>query len=185
MEPQSNIGPSAVVTGTTNATVADVWKRFVPIALPEVFPNAKGPIPPVVAVEDQDGRWDTVGRARTVVLADGMRVREQITFSDPTNGAPAEGQARFGYTVSGFSGPLSWLVSEARGFWVFEGQGNQTKITWTYQFQPTSALTRPLAAAIIALFWRAYMKDGMHNVTRITGQSSTQTANGSATPRTA
>lgn len=185
MEPHAKAGPSAVVVGTADAPITDVWERFVPITLPEVFPNAKGPIPPVVAVEDQDGRWDSVGRSRTVVLGDGMRVREEITFSDPTNGAPAQGNARFGYTVSEFSGPLSWLVSEARGFWEFEDQGDQTRISWSYQFQPTSAWARPFAAALIALFWRSYMKDGINNVTRLTSQPSTQIANGSATPRTA
>ena len=178
-------GPKAVVTGTAAAPLTDVWDRFVPIALPDVFPSAKGPIPAVVAVEGQNGRWDTVGRTRTVVLADGMHVQEEITFSDPSNGNPAQDTARFGYTVSGFSGPLSWLVSEARGYWVFESNGTHTHITWTYQFLPTSGLARPLASVIIALFWRRYMQDGMTNVTRITGQSSTQTGSGLATPRTA
>ena len=178
-------GPKAVVKGTAQGALAEVWERFVPIKLPEVFPNPIGPIPAVVAVEGQEGRWDTVGRSRTVVLADGMRVREEITHSDPTGGQPAQAIAAFRYKVSGFTGPLSWLVSEAHGHWLFEDKGAHTHITWTYQFQPTHALARPLAKAIIALFWRRYMNDGMQNVTRITGQSSTQTGSGFATPRTA
>ncbi len=178
-------GPKAVVTGTAHGALAEVWERFVFVELPDVFPNPKGPIPAVVAVEDQDGRWDTVGRSRTVVLADGMRVHEEITHSNPTGGAPAQGRAEFGYTVSNFTGPLSWLVREAHGTWVFEDQGPDTHITWTYQFCPTHTLARPLAAAIIMLFWQRYMRDGMQNVTRITGQSKTQTGSGSATPRTA
>ncbi|WP_299044898.1 SRPBCC family protein [uncultured Tateyamaria sp.] len=184
MDIDTDSGPKAVVTGTAQGALAEVWDRFVPIKLPEVFPNPKGPIPAVVAVEDQDGRWDTVGKSRTVVLADGMRVREEITHSDPTGGQPAQAIAQFGYTVSGFTGPLSWLVSEAQGHWLFEDKGAHTRITWTYQFRPTHALARPLAKAIIALFWQRYMNEGMQNVTRITGQSSTQTASGSVTPRT-
>ena len=178
-------GPKAIVTGAVHANLAEVWERFVPIDLPDVFPSAKGPIPAVVAVEDQDGRWDSVGRWRTVVLADGMRVREEITHCVPSDGAPAQNRAEFGYKVSGFTGPLSWLVKEAHGFWYFEEKGADTHIMWTYRFQPTHAFARPIAAAIIALFWRRYMQDGMQNVIRITGQSSTQIGNGLATPRTA
>ena len=163
----TSVGPSTSVRILVDAPIGQVWERFVPIELPQVFPRAKGPIPPVVATEGQDGRWDEVGRSRTVVLGDGSRVHEAITLSEPSGGAPAEGAARFGYTVSGFSGPLGRLAREARGFWTFEAHRDRTAIEWTYAFQPTGVLARPILAFIIATFWRSYMRDGMANVKRI------------------
>ncbi|MCF7702413.1 hypothetical protein [Loktanella sp. M215] len=159
-DPKS-LGPSAVVSATANIPLAVAWERFVPIELPMVFPKAKGPIPPVVAVEGQTGRWDEVGMSRTVVLGDGARLREQITLSNPTGGVPpANGSARFGYMVSGFSGPLGWMTNEARGLWQFEEVGEITKIIWTYGFKPTSVLSRPILGLIIAAFGRNICRTG-------------------------
>lgn len=164
----TSLGPSAVVSATADVPLTLAWERFVPIELPMVFPKAKGPIPPVVDVEGQTGRWDEVGRSRTVVLGDGARVNEQISFSDPTEGAaPKDGIAQFGYTVSGFSGPLGRLTREAQGFWRFEEVGNYTNITWTYGFLPTGTLARPVLSFIISAFWKRYMSDGMTNVVRV------------------
>lgn len=162
------LGPSASVSATAQIPLGMAWDRFVPIELPKVFPNAKGPIPPVTAVEGQSGRWDEVGRSRIVVLGDGARVHEEITLSDPTGGAqPVGGSARFGYTVSNFTGPLGWMTSEARGIWHFKQDGNKTEILWTYAFRPTNAVARPVLCFIIAAFWKRYMLDGMANVVRI------------------
>lgn len=170
----ASLGPSAVISATAKVPLALAWERFVPVELPMVFPKAKGPIPPVVDVEGQTGRWDEVGRSRTVVLGDGARVNEQITFSNPTGGAaPKDGYANFGYTVSGFSGPLGRLTSEAQGFWRFEEVKNHTKITWTYGFRPTGALARPILSFIIGAFWKRYMSDGMTNVVRIVENAET------------
>lgn len=164
----SALGPSTVILATAQVPLAVAWERFVPIELPSVFPRAKGPIPSVVSVEGQTGRWDEVGRSRTVILGDGSRVEERVSFSDPTRGAAAVGGiARFGYTVSGFSGPLGRLTSEARGFWRFEEDGACSRITWTYGFRPTGALAQPILGVIIWAFWRRYMQGGMTNVVRI------------------
>ena len=163
----SPIGPSTSVSAVAAVPIAQAWGRFVPIELPQVFPRSKGPIPSVVGVEGQTGRWDEPGRSRTVVLGDGSRVHEAITRSEPSGGdAPAHGRARFGYTVSGFSGPLGRLAREARGLWTFEEHDGRTHIEWTYAFLPTGALARPVLALIIATFWRSYMRDGVANVVK-------------------
>lgn len=164
----SLIGPSTSVRAIARVAIDDAWERFVPVELPEVFPNGKGPIPPVVAVEGQDGRWDEPGRSRTVVLGDGSRVYEAITLSEPSGGAaPTNGRARFGYTVSGFPSPLGILAREARGLWIFEQNGDTTQIVWTYGFMPNTVLARPVLGFVIATFWKAYMHDGMENVVRL------------------
>jgi len=139
----------------------DVWDIFVPVFLPDLFPKAIGPIPPVVDVREQTGRWDEVGQTRTVVLGDGNTAREEITYSDPSGGQSAEHMAEFAYTVSGFTGPFAWLVRSAHGRWVFTAQSGETQVVWTYGFRATNILTRPLVALLAATFWRAYMRDGL------------------------
>lgn len=131
-----------------------------PVYLPDLFPKPKGPIPPVVDVRDQTGRWDEVGQTRTVVLGDGNTAREEITFSDPSGGGKAETYAEFAYTVSGFTGLFSWLVREAHGHWVFTPHQDGTQVVWTYGFRSTGVLTRPIIGLLARTFWKAYMRDG-------------------------
>lgn len=161
--------PTMTVTARANRPLAAVWDAFVPISLTEVFAHRKGPIPPVVDVRDQTGRWDKPGETRQVLMSSGMIVREEITYSDPTEGAsPSNGHARFAYKVTGMTGALGLLTKEARGSWTFTETGEQTDITWTYTFTPTHGLARPFLALLIRTFWKAYMQDGMSNVVKIT-----------------
>ena len=157
----TSFGPSAGVDCVIGEALPKVWDTFVPVYLPDLFPKAKGPIPPVVDVRDQTGRWDEIGRTRTVVLGDGNTAREEITYSDPSDGQAAENLAEFAYTVSGFTGPFSWLVKSAHARWVFTAQSGETQVLWTYGFRSTNILTRPFVALLAATFWRAYMRDGL------------------------
>ena len=161
--------PSAQVSTTASASLAQVWAAFVPIDLAQVFPKGSGPIPAVAGTSDQTGPWDVVGSARRVRLADGTSVREEILVSDPCDGAaPREGRARFAYRVDGFTGPLSALTTAAFGEWTFvEAAPDRTEITWRYTFVPRSRLAAPLLVLIITIFWRAYMRQGVENVRRL------------------
>ena len=160
--------PTITLSATANRPIDVAWNAFVPVALPDVFPKAKGPVPAVVKVTGQTGRWDKVGESRLVHLGDGAIVTEAITLSDPTEGAaPQNGQARFGYRVSGFARPFGLLTSEANGFWTFDEVAGVTRITWRYTFTPTSFLTRPIMALVVRTFWKSYMADGLANVVRI------------------
>ena len=163
-------GPSAQVSTTASASLAQVWAVFVSIDLAQVFPKGSGPIPAVVGTSDQMGPWDVVGSARRVRLADGTSVREEILASEPCDGAaPREGRARFAYRVDGFTGPLSALTTAAFGEWTFvETAPDRTEIAWRYAFTPRSTLVAPLLSALIALFWRSYMRRGIENVRRLT-----------------
>ena len=165
----SPLGPSAEVSTTAAAPLAQVWAVFVPIDLAQVFPQGSGPIPAVVGTSDQTGPWDVVGNARRVRGADGTSVREESLASDPCDGAPPrEGRARFAYRVDGFTGPLAALTTAALGEWSFvETAPDRTQITWRYRFTPRSALMAPLLSALIALFWRTYMRRGIENVRRL------------------
>jgi len=153
------------VRATAAVSLASTWDAFVPVALPDVFPKSKGPVPAVRGTSGQDGRWDVVGRSRSVHLSDGSTVREEITASEPNGGAlPAGNVATFGYRVTGFSGAIGLLAREAHGTWRFEQVGpSKTLIEWAYTFVPRGWGSLPLRF-ILATFWRAYMRDGIENV---------------------
>jgi hypothetical protein len=126
---------------------------LVPIDLTTIF-RGMAPLPAVSGVEDQIGRWDAVGQTRTVRLADGSSLREELTaFDSPTH---------FAYTIDDLTGPLRHLVRGMKGAWWFEEEpGNDgsptTAIRWRYAFLPRSAMARPFAWVIVRLFWRRYM----------------------------
>lgn len=162
-------GPSAQVTTTASASLAQVWAVFVPVDLAQVLARGSGPIPAVLRTSGQTGPWDVAGSARQVHLADGSVVAEEILASDPTHGAaPAGGRARFAYRVAGFTGPMAALTGEAFGEWTFvEAAPARTQITWRYTFVPRSPFAAPLLSLIITTFWRAYMRQGIENVRRL------------------
>ncbi|MFN4101548.1 MAG: SRPBCC family protein, partial [Pararhodobacter sp.] len=159
---------TVTVEATAKADLAHVWDVFVPIDLAVVFPCAKGPIPAVTGTSGQTGRWDVVGRSRVVHLSDGRHVREEITASEPSDGrAPQDGSASFAYRVDGFTGPFGLLAREARGSWTFtQIAPGQTRIVWTYEFEPTGFLGSLPLRVIAPTFWRAYMRDGLANIVR-------------------
>lgn len=160
--------PTLTISATAKRDLATAWDRFVPAALSDVFPKSKGPVPAVINVTDQTGRWDEVGRSRRVHLGDGAVVTEEITLSNPSGGATlTNGKAEFGYKVYGFQFPFGLLTSEATGFWTFSKRDGETQITWTYTFTPTHLVTRPIMSLLIATFWKAYMTDGLAHVVRI------------------
>jgi hypothetical protein len=171
-------GPRATVETSAAVPLATAWETFVPVDLAEVFPNAKGPVPAVRGTSGQQGRWDVVGRSRSVHLGDGSTVHEEITASDPSGGAgPAGNVATFSYRVSGFTGPIGALAKEAHGTWRFEQiSPRKTVIRWTYIFVPKNGLASLPLRFVLATFWRAYMRDGIANVRRIAERQDLQAA---------
>lgn len=169
MAPPSVKGPRATIETVAAVPLRTAWSAFVPVALSEVFPRSKGPVPAVRSTSGQEGRWDVVGRSRSVHLSDGSTVREEITFSDPSDGRlPTGSTATFAYRVSGFSGAVGGLAREAHGTWRFEQLAHdRTRITWTYTFVPKGGLASVPLSFVMSTFWRAYMRDGIKNVKRI------------------
>ena len=102
--------------------VATAFDRTLPIALPTLFRRWYGPIAPIKAVRDQTGEWNSVGQTRTVVQVGGGSMREELTLLDPPH--------RFGYTLSGITGPLAPLVDHIEGQWRFAPVGTGTRVTW-------------------------------------------------------
>jgi hypothetical protein len=121
----------------------------VPIPLPTLFHRWYGPIPPIRAVIDQTGDWDTVGKTRTVLLTGGGSMKERLTsYDEPSS---------FGYTLSDVTGPMAALVGRVDGLWAFEPAGTGTKVTWRWTIHPRSPLTAPLLP-VFGKLWLGYAR---------------------------
>jgi hypothetical protein len=129
------------------ASVEDAFDKVLPTPLPELFTRRYGPIPPIKSVEGQVGVWGTVGQTRTIRLADGGSMREELTRVDRPNA--------FGYTITNVTGPMKPLVSQVHGLWSFESDGSGTRITWQWTIFPKSRLVAPIMP-IFARLWRKY-----------------------------
>ena len=58
---------------------AHAFAAVLPAPLTELFDRRFGPIPPIREVTDQDGAWASAGQTRTIHLADGGSMREELT----------------------------------------------------------------------------------------------------------
>ena len=140
-------GTSASASGIAASTPKRAYEISGPVDPTRFYPKS-GALPAVVAVRDQSGSWDTVGRTRMLMLSDGGHVIETITDTDsPTY---------FAYELSDFQKLFGALVSGARAEWRFEREAGGTSIRWTYTFfgKPGRGW---IVAAIVTLLWRPYM----------------------------
>jgi hypothetical protein len=149
---------SAEVSTTIRAPLAMTFELLVPIDLTRIL-CGYGPLPAVRAVEDQIGAWDTPGQTRTIRLADGSSLREELVA--------VERPHHFAYHVGELTGPLRLLTRGLRGAWWFEeisapGTGAPlTAARWRYVFEQRSLLTRPLASLVVRLLWQPYMAQAL------------------------
>jgi hypothetical protein len=127
----------------------DAFHGTLAISLPMLCRRWHGPIPPVKAVRDQTGDWITVGESRTLKLAGGGSVREELVRID----SPAS----FAYRLTNIKGPMAALVGEVEGEWSFSRAGTGTKVTWRWTVYPRSALSVPALPAFGRL-WRGYAR---------------------------
>lgn len=115
--------------------------------LEKLFTERAGAIPPIKECTGQDGRWDTVGKTRTVVLADGSSNLETLVeYSRPGN---------YRYRLSDVTGPMKALVAGVDGQFSFVPEGGGTRVTWSWSIRPTNAVAR-LALPVVGVFWRRY-----------------------------
>jgi hypothetical protein len=133
-------------------TPDDAFRGTLPMPLPTLFRRWYGPIPPIRAVLDQTGEWETVGQTRTVNLVGGGSMREELTSVD----APRS----FGYTLTDVKGPLAPLVSRVEGEWIFTPAGTGTEVTWRWTIHPRSALAAR-AMPVFGKVWRGYARQAL------------------------
>lgn len=145
------MGPfSATVETEIAAPQAAVFDYIVPIDLNLIF-TGYGPLPAVIGVQNQTGRWDAAGQTRTVILSDASTAHELLTKYEHPH--------YFSYTVSEFSGVLRFLTKSANGEWWFKTNpsSNTTLIKWSYAFNTRSLFAAPLLWLITNFLWRGYM----------------------------
>src|SRR6476619_4832448 len=71
---------------TVPVPVEHAFDVVLPTPLPDLFRYRYAAIPPISEVREQEGVWGSVGRTRTIVLADGATMREELTCLDRPHG---------------------------------------------------------------------------------------------------
>ena len=149
-------GPTAMqFSRTYPLTVEQAFDALLPTPLRELFNRRYGPIPPIRSVEQPAEPWGTVGQQRTVRLADGGSMREELTRVDRPNA--------FGYVLSDVTGPMKPLAARVEGLWSFEPAGSGVRITWSWVVHPASAVGRA-AMPVFARLWRGYARRAMERI---------------------
>jgi hypothetical protein len=141
-------GIRVTVRASVRAPRELVFATLVPIDLTTIM-RGYAFLPAVVAVEGQDGPWNARGRTRTLRLADGNTLREELTEHHEPHAVR--------YVIDGITGPLGALVHGARGSFDFIGRDDATTVEWTYVYLPRSPLYAPFVGFVIGVFWRRYM----------------------------
>lgn len=130
-------------------TVEDAFARTLPLPLPDLFCHRYGPLPAIKEVTGQVGDWGRAGETRTIVLADGGTMREQLL----TVGPPHE----FTYRLTDITGMLASLATQVEGRWAFAPAGTGTLVTWTWSVQPRTSASS-LALPVLGRFWKGYAR---------------------------
>lgn len=127
-------------------TVEHAYEAVLSAPLAEVFSARYGPLPPIRTVRDQEGVWGTVGQTRTIVLADGGTMREELTRVEP--------HREFAYRITDVTGPMKPLVASVEGRWAFAPAGTGARVTWSWTVHP--APYAGLAMPLFGKLWRGY-----------------------------
>lgn len=139
---------------TYPATPEAMFDAFVPVDLATLFHRRYGPIPPIVGTR-QDGLWGTAGQVRTVLLAGGGSMQEQLLSVDRPHG--------FTYRITGVTGPMKPLASSIDGRWSFTPIGTGVRVTWQWTLRPASAAVGPLLP-IFGRLWRGYARQALDRI---------------------
>jgi hypothetical protein len=135
--------------------VEQAFDRLLPLPLEQLFDRRHGPIPAVRGTDGPAEPWGTAGQVRTVRMADGGTMHEELTRIDRPQA--------FAYTLSRVTGPMRPLASHVDGEWLFEVAGDRTRITWRWTMYPASALAAPLLP-LFRRFWRGFAKHSLERL---------------------
>lgn len=130
------------------------YERTITWPLEELFHRRYGPIPPIKGT-DQDGVWGTAGQVRTIHLADGGSMREELVAVD----APHE----FRYEITGVTGPMKPLAARIEGSWAFVEVGTGCRITWSWVIHPASSAAA-LALPVFGRLWKGYARRALDHL---------------------
>lgn len=122
--------------------------------LNKIFGRRFGLISAIRETEEPDG-WGVVGKTRTVRLADGVRMREELTSLNRPRS--------FGYRLDDIMQPLGLLISTVDGTFSFEPSGTGAKVTWTWTVHPASKVAA-LSEPVFRWFWDGYARQGLEDL---------------------
>jgi Polyketide cyclase / dehydrase and lipid transport len=123
------------------------FDRLMHVRLPDVFARRYAAFPSVKEVTDQSEDWGTVGQTRTIVLADGGRLRETLTAVDRPHG--------FSYLLDQIEGPLGHFVHTVDGEWTVTAEDGRARIGWAWTFHPKASPAR-LTTSVLGRMWKGY-----------------------------
>ena len=123
------------------------FDRLMSVRLTDVFNRRYAALPAVTDVTDQPDDWGLVGQTRTIVLADGGRLRETLT--------DVERPRSFAYRLDGIEGPLRHFVHTIDGVWTVTAQDGGSCIGWAWTFYPKASPAR-LTTSVIGRMWMGY-----------------------------
>jgi hypothetical protein len=123
------------------------FARLMGVRLQDVFVRRYAAFPSVADVTDAPDEWGTVGQRRTIVLADGGRLRETLTSVDPPHG--------FSYVLDQIEGPLGYFVHTVDGGWTIAPEDGAARIGWAWTFHPKASPAR-LTTSVLARMWKGY-----------------------------
>jgi hypothetical protein len=123
------------------------FDRLMVVRLPDVFTRRYAAFPSVQEVADEPDDWGTAGQTRTIVLADGGRLRETLTSVDRPNS--------YSYRLDEIEGPLRHFVRTVDGVWTVTREGAGARIGWAWTFYPRASPAR-LTTSVIGRMWKGY-----------------------------
>ena len=133
-------------------TPPEAFDRTLPVALTEILGRWWGPVPPVTQVLGQTGEWESVGQTRTIRMAGGASMHEEMTSVDRPRS--------FAYRLTDITGPMSLLIEHVLGEWMFAPAAGGTEVTWRWNIQRKSPLTSWLLP-LFARAWQGYAGQGL------------------------
>ncbi|MET1058073.1 MAG: SRPBCC family protein [Nocardioides sp.] len=131
------------------------FDAVLPMPLPDLFRHRYGPLPPIKAVTGFTDPWSEVGQARTIHLADGGTMVEELTAVDRP--------VRFAYRISDIAGAMKPLVGGIDGAWSFEAVGTGTRVTWSWDVYPASTVSGYLMP-VFGRLWGGYARQALENL---------------------
>lgn len=123
--------------------------------LSRLFSRRYAAIPPIKAVREQAGEWSTAAQTRTIALADGGTMREELL--------EVTRPERFAYRINEITGPMKPLVASVDGAWELEPAVTGVRITWAWTVHPAGRLGS-LAMPLFRRMWQGYARQGFDNI---------------------
>jgi hypothetical protein len=128
------------------------FDRLLGVWLPEVFSRRYAAFPAIREVSGQPDGWGVPGQSRTILLADGGRLRETLTVVDPPRS--------YAYVLDEIHGALRPFVSTVDGEWTVSPADGGSLVGWSWTLHPKTSPGR-LTMNVIGRMWKGYADRGL------------------------